>query len=101
MLVYIMSYENSLSDDIIITNPEVIEPHYDFVDIDIIYEEEPNEIKKEITNIWKPLEFWFNKKTGLSLPVIAIPEYINVSFDYTIPIYSDFILPNYLRLREP
>ena len=52
MLIYIMSYN-----DIIITNPDVIKPHYDFIKINIAEPVNTNENMKS----WKPLEFWFNK----------------------------------------
>jgi len=95
-----------MSNEIIITNLDVIEPHYDFVPANII--KDNNNSAEEQT--WKPLEFWFNKDAGLALPGFAqyqpnneIEKYYNSTINFgkkqtfTIP-KSDFFENIYLKI---
>jgi len=71
-----------MSNNITITNLDIIEPHYDFVSCISLTNYE-SEIKEENVEKWEPLKFWFNRDSRLALPVIWIPFNeikINVSF---------------------
>jgi hypothetical protein len=81
---------NIMSNEIMITNLDIIKPHYDFVDIKI-----PDDK-------WKPLEFWFNKDTSLALPMIAI-KYIqeDKEIQYNFAPISSLLDPEHISQREP